>query len=296
LTDRAAAELIHKDQLDILVDLAGHTGGNRLPIFGYRPAPVQATWLGYPNTTGVRQIDYRLTDGIADPESADAIHSEQLVRLGNGFLCYRPDVDSPDLVNAPYDASGFLTFGSFNNITKVTPSVLDSWANVLKAYPDSRLFLKSKLLQDGGVSGEITSAFAKRGVDANRLEIAGRTETFHDHLADYGRVDIALDTFPYNGTTTTCEALWMGVPVVVPEGATHRSRVSQSILARVGLEQCVAPHATQLTDAINHLLAQPAGLSAFRTEIRERMRRSPLCQPTQFAQEMQAAFRRMQAS
>jgi len=290
LSDDAAATLIRDDQVDILVDLAGHTGGNRLALFGLRPAPVQVTWLGYPNTTGLGAMDFRLTDAIADPEKADAIHTESLVRLENGFLCYRPDESAPDVSLPPITQNGYVTFGSFNNITKVTPDVVLGWANVMHGFADSRLYLKSKLLEETTVREKILAQFAESNINPERIEIAGRVPGYFDHLACYSNVDIALDTYPYNGTTTTCEALWMGVPVVVPGGKTHRSRVSQSILSRVGLSQAVAESPDDMTRVVTELTQSVSDLASLRAGLREAMRDSALCQPARFAQSVQNAF------
>ncbi len=290
IDDRTAAELIRDDQVDILVDLAGHTGGNRLSMFAHRPAPVQVTWLGYPNTTGVSTIDFRLTDEVADPKSADEIHTETLVRLRDGFLCYRPDESAPDVALPPSIENGYLTFGSFNNITKVTPDVVMAWSDVIKHFDNSRLYLKSKLLEEESVRKNLIKRFVENGIAQERLLFAGRVDSYHDHLACYHKVDLALDTFPYNGTTTTCEALWMGVPVIVPSGRTHRSRVSQSILSRVGLHNAVARTSDDIASVVASLTDCPEELASLRAGLREAMRDSPLCQPARFAESVQSAF------
>jgi predicted O-linked N-acetylglucosamine transferase (SPINDLY family) len=231
--DRELFERIRADRIDILVDLSGHTGGNRLPVFGRRAAPVQISWIGYPATTGLSQMDYRISDGWADPEGeTDNFHSERLLRLPTGFLCYRPPENAP----APTDRSGRrpITFGSFNNLSKVTDDVIALWARLLTECPDTRLLLKSRQLADDGVRSRVLGLFQANGVMPERLDLRTRVRDAAEHLALYGEVDVALDTFPYNGTTTTCEALWMGVPVIALAGSLHAGRVGVSLLNQIG--------------------------------------------------------------
>jgi protein O-GlcNAc transferase len=237
-SDDELYQRIVADKIDILVDLAGHTGNNRLPIFTRRAAPVQVNWIGYPATTGLSQMDYRITDRWADPEGdADRWHSESLLRLEPGFLCYRAPDDAP-LPEIPDGAP--LTFGSFNNFAKINDAVLDVWAGLLQAQPTARLLLKCRQLADCGVRRRLVEAFGARSVSVDRLALHGRIDSRTDHLALYGEVDVALDTFPYNGTTTTCEALWMGVPVVTMTGKRHAARVGESLLRRGGWDAWVA--------------------------------------------------------
>jgi protein O-GlcNAc transferase len=237
-SDDELYQRIVADKIDILVDLAGHTGNNRLPVFTRRAAPLQVNWIGYPATTGLSRMDYRITDRWADPEGgADRWHSESLLRLEPGFLCYRAPDDAP-LPENPDGAA--LTFGSFNNFTKINDAVLDVWAALLQAEPAARLLLKCRQLADGGVCGRLVAAFGARSISPDRLVLRGRIDSRTDHLALYGEVDVALDTFPYNGTTTTCEALWMGVPVVTMTGERHAARVGESLLRRGGWDTWVA--------------------------------------------------------
>jgi len=233
LDDTELFERIRADRIDILVDLSGHTGNNRLPVFGRRAAPVQISWIGYPATTGLSQMDYRISDGWADPEGeTDRFHSERLLRLPAGFLCYRPPENAP----APADRAGRrpITFGSFNNLSKVTDEVIALWARLLTDCPDTRLLLKSRQLADHGVRDRVLGVFQENGVPPERLDLRARLRDPSDHLALYHEVDVALDTFPYNGTTTTCEALWMGVPVIALAGALHAGRVGVSLLNQIG--------------------------------------------------------------
>jgi predicted O-linked N-acetylglucosamine transferase (SPINDLY family) len=239
LSDDELFDLIRADGIDILIDLAGHTANNRLPVFGRRAAPLQMSWIGYPATTGLAQMDYRVTDEWADPAGeTDAYHSETLLRLQRGFLCYTPPADAP----APAADRGDrpITFGSFNNLSKVTDAVIALWSEILHEVPDARLLLKSRQLADEGVRRRIVDAFAEHLIPEERLDLHGRLASRGAHLELYGAVDVALDTFPYNGTTTTCEALWMGVPVVTMAGDLHAGRVGASLLHQCGLDDWVA--------------------------------------------------------
>jgi predicted O-linked N-acetylglucosamine transferase (SPINDLY family) len=284
---------VRQDGIDILVDLAGHSGANRLMLFARKPAPVQASWLGYPNTTGIAAIDFRITDAIADPPSADALHSETLVRLADGFLCYQPPGDARSVAPLPAFAAGHVTFGSFNNLAKVTPEVVRRWATILGAVPGSRLMLKSHSFADAGTSDRYGGLFAASGIAAERLDLLPRILATEGHLASYHRIDIALDPFPYNGTTTSCEALWMGVPVVTLAGSRHAGRVGASLMSRLGLDALVAADEAAYVATAARLAGDLPALTALRDGLRERMRRSKLCDAAGFAREMEGAFLRM---
>ena len=239
MDDDALLQTIGEDEIDILVDLTGHTANNRLPVFGRRAAPVQMSWIGYPATTGLSQMDYRITDGWADPmDQTDRYHSELLIRLHEGFLAYRPPDGYPEPADRSPDRP--LTFGSFNNLSKMTDEVIALWAKLLQAKSSAKLLLKSRQLADAGVRDRVTRAFGEHGIDAARLDLRERVASPHGHLSLYNSIDVALDTFPYNGTTTTCEALWMGVPVVTLAGALHAGRVGVSLLNQVGRKEWIA--------------------------------------------------------
>jgi predicted O-linked N-acetylglucosamine transferase (SPINDLY family) len=292
--DELAGQIVD-DGIDILIDLAGHTsGGQRMLLFALKPAPVQVTWLGYPNTTGLAAMDYRLTDAIADPEGeTDAFHTEKLVRLPRGFLCYGAPEESPPVGELPQLTAGHVTFGSFNNLSKLTPTVLELWARLLARVPGSRLALKSFGLAGENVRQTLRERLAAQGVGPERLEILGPEPSFTDHLARYGAIDIALDTFPYNGTTTTCEALWMGVPVVTLAGRTHVSRVGSTLLQRVGLGELVAHSPEEYVLAAARLAADAARLVELRAGMRPRLQASPLLDARGFTVELEAVFRSM---
>jgi protein O-GlcNAc transferase len=213
----AVVQQIRADKIDVLVDLAGHTNNNRLSVFARKPAPVQFTWLGYLNTTGLSAIDYRITDPVADPAGAENFHSETLVWLPRCFVCYRPPDQVGPVTPPPFRRLSHITFGSFNNIAKVGPQVVALWAHLLLAVPGSRLLLKTNALSSPAVRERIARMFAEKGIVNDRLTLEGWTKS-PGHLDHYGRVDIALDPFPYNGGVTTCETLWMGVPVVTLRG------------------------------------------------------------------------------
>ncbi len=234
----AVEAAILADAPDVLIELSGHTGGNRLPVLARRVAPVQITYLGYPNTTGLAAVDYRFTDAIADPEgAADARHAEKLVRFSPCAWAWQPPEDSPE----PSLAEGrAFTFGSFNNPAKLSARTLRLWAGVLRAVPGSRLLLKGHGLDAPVMREALAARFAGVGGEPSALDMLDRVPSARAHLELYARVDAALDPFPYHGTTTTCEALWMGCPVVTLAGDDHRSRVGVSLLTACGHPEWIA--------------------------------------------------------
>ena len=292
--DSEVADKIKEDAIDILVDLAGHTGENRLLVFARRPAPVQVTWLGYPNTTGLSTIDYRLTDAIADPAGeADRLYTEELVHLAHGFLCYQPDSSAPETGPLPCLQRGCITFGSFNNLAKVTPEVIRVWASILQAVPDSHLLLKAKQLGDKATRERYLAMFTAQGIDPDRIEQLGMLPGKKDHLTLYHRVDIGLDPFPYNGTTTTCEALWMGVPVVTLQGDRHSGRVGASILHRVGQDELVAASVDEYARIARALAHDRERLLGKRARLRSLMQASELMDSRLFTGHLEDVYRKM---
>lgn len=256
LPDGELFEMIRSDGIDILVDLAGHTGGNRLAVFGRRAAPLQVSWIGYPATTGLTQMDYRVSDPWADPPGAtDTWHSEKLLRLPEGFLCYGPPQDAPLPASGRGDRP--LTFGSFNNLSKVSDAVIELWSALLLECREARLLLKSRQLADDSVRKRIVSAFQLNGIEEERLDLRGRLAAREHHLALYDEVDVALDTFPYNGTATTCEALWMGVPVITLAGQLHAGRVGASLLHQLDLTDWIAQSPEEYVSLVLSVAAQP---------------------------------------
>ena len=296
LGDEAVAERIRADRIDILVDLAGHTAGGRLGVFMRRPAPLQVTWLGYPDTTGLPAIGWRLSDARADPPGeADRLCTEKLYRLPRGFLCYGPAEDAPPVVMTPAAARGYVTFGSFNNLAKVGEATRELWARILAALPGARMLVKAPGLRNPSAQRALLAAFARHGVAAERIDIEGLVPSPSGHLERYGTVDIALDTYPYHGTTTTCEALWMGLPVITLAGPTHVSRVGASLLGQVGLEELVAHSPGEYVQLAVALGRDVARIRALREGMRARLRASPLLDTRGFARDLELAYRRMWA-
>ena len=294
LSDEAVAGQIFADHIDILVDLAGHTADNRLLVFARRPAPIQVSWLGYPNTTGLANMDYRLTDGVADPEGvSDPFYTERLLRLPKAFLCYGPWPEAPEVSPLPAAANGGITFGSFNNITKLSPRTIGVWAEILRAVPGSRLLLKDTILADPQGRERFFARFAAQGIGEERLVLRERLAGMEEHLRLYGEMDIGLDPFPYNGTTTTCEALWMGVPVVTLRGGTHAARVGVSLLTHAGYPELIAGSEVEYVRLAVSLAGDMARLTSFRAEARGRLRDSSLLDAAGFAQGVESAYEAM---
>jgi len=264
---------ILKDAPDILVDLAGHSGFNRIDVLARRVAPVQVNYLGYPNTSGVEAMDYRFTDAIADPaETSAPIHSEKLVYLPATAWTYRPPEYAPAIGTPPSSRGQPLTFGSFNNPSKLSASTWRLWAEVLRAVPDARLVLKG-IAVDAAL---LQSSASAAGVDPKRLVCLPGTRTAAEHLACYEQVDVALDPFPYSGTTTTCEALWCGVPVVTLRGDRHASRVGASLLGAVGHPEWVAANTSEYVRIAAELARARERLPEIRANLRPQMAASPL--------------------
>ena len=288
------AELIRQHGIDVLVDLSGHTAHNRLQVFAQRPAAVQVTYLGYPNTTGLSQIDYRLSDALADPPGeADTLHTEKLFRLPRTAWCYQPAPEAGDVSPLPARGAGHVTFGSFNALGKVNPWLIELWSRVLHAVPRSRLILKAPGLRSEPTRERIRGAFAARGIDPDRVEPIGTFVDQRDHFAAYGRIDIGLDTFPYHGTTTTCEAMWMGVPVITLAGNVHVSRVGVSLLNVVGLGELVARDADEYVRHASQLAGDLDRIATLRSSLRQRMRASPLMDAAGFTRRLEEAYRQM---
>jgi predicted O-linked N-acetylglucosamine transferase (SPINDLY family) len=290
LDDAAVARLISNDEIDILVDLAGHTSGARPLVMAMRPAPLAVSWLGYPNTIGLTAIDCRITDGIADPPGAnDGRYSERLLRLPGGFLCYRPPADTPlPAVRAEEDAP---VFGCFNSALKINPAVARLWARILDRVPGSTLKLRAFQFQYPAAIAAMHALFIEAGLDSDRVRLSPWRSSVAEGLADYGAIDLALDPFPYNGTTTTCEALWMGVPVVALAGEAHAGRVGASLLSAVGIAaELVAASPEDYLEKAVALVLDRERLRHHRATLRVRMASSPLTDQTRFAREFERAL------
>lgn len=292
LDSQQACETIRNDQIDILVDLTGHTANDRLDIFALRPANIQISWLGYPNTTGLKAMDYRMVDAITDPVGvSDHLCSEELIRIDGGFLCYQGDTDFVPDYQLPAHRNGFITFGSFNNFTKISGSAISAWSKILGSVDNSILLLKSRQLADDGLKKSLLKQFSENGIDKSRLKLIASTDSFASHMKLYNEIDIALDTFPYNGTTTTCEALWMSVPVLTFSGSTHAGRVSASILSQLGLQVLVSEDCESYIDNAVRLANDTESLEALRQDIRPRMENSSLTDGAFFADKLENIYR-----
>jgi predicted O-linked N-acetylglucosamine transferase (SPINDLY family) len=239
-------------------------------------------------------MDYRLTDGYADPPGeADDHHTERLVRLPHGFLCYLAPANAPPVAPAPIGTRGHITYGSFNNLSKLTPAVVALWAKLLHITPNARLVLKSNALSSNYARERYLKLFADHGISPERIELRRRDPGATEHLNSYRDIDIALDTFPYHGTTTTCEALFMGVPVVTLAGQTHASRVGASLLNQIGATDLIAATPDDYVRVASQLAQDPDELARKRAALRSQLAASPLCNGKQFAADVEAAFREM---
>jgi len=291
MEDRAVADLIRQDQIDILVCVTGHTAGHSLGVLAYKPAPIQVDWSSM-DTTGMTQVDYRLTDHWLDPPGADQWYVEQLMRLPGGFLRYVPRQDMGTVTSLPALRNGYVTFGSFNCHSKMNSSVVSLWSEVLQACPGSRLLLKCAPGFDPEFRSRLYSLFEQHGVSADRIRILGRI-ALEAHWRLYQQMDIALDTYPYNGNITTLDALWMGVPVVSLAGPVWVSRLGLSVLTNIGFEQFVATSREQYVGKVMALAANLDALQTLRMTMRQRLLNSPLHDVGDFAREVEEAFRHM---
>jgi len=292
LSDQRVSDMIQDDKIDILVDLSGHTAHNRLILFAGKPAPVQVTYLGYPNTTGLDAMDYRITDTLADPPGkTERFHSERLIRLPGCFLCYIPPKGAPDVKDLSASTSRNITFGSFNNRAKITPKVVETWSKILHALPGSRMIIKAKSLVDNKIQNQLIEQFQNLGISKERLSLMGFIKSKADHFKLYNQIDIALDTFPYNGTTTTCEALWMGVPVLTLKGDIHCSRVGYSILNCIGLPELTTETIDKYISKAVDLANNIDELKHYRRNIRSMMQGSPLMDAEGFTHRLEKEYR-----
>jgi protein O-GlcNAc transferase len=291
MSDQTVSGLIREDGIDVLVDLAGHTNDNRMLVFARKPAPVQLSWIGYPGTTGLSTMDYKIVDNYTDPPGmTEHLYSETLLRLPDCFLCYLPFEYSPNVGSPPALSSGYITFGSFNNFTKISSEVVKIWSEILRLVPDSRLVLKSFNFLDEKTRGHAMDMFAREGIITDRVESLPPNPSIREHLETYNHIDIALDTFPYNGTTTTCEALWMGVPVVALAGETHVSRVGVSLLSNVGLPELVTPTPEAYVEIATELARNIHRLDTLRGHLRDTMAHSRLTDAKRFTAGLESCY------
>jgi len=293
LSDDEVVDLIRKDEIDILVDLSGHTAFHRLLAFARRPAPIQVEWIGYFHSTGMSSMDYFITDPATSPHGSGQLFSEIPVHLPHTRFCYGPPDYAPEVPPLPALKNGYVTFGSFNRLSKLTDQTLNAWCRVLLGVPQSRLIIKSGALSESAIRRRLFDRIVERGIAPERIEL--REGSSHlGMLQEYGEVDIALDTFPFNGGMTTLEALWMGVPVVTIAGNTVVSRQSVSALANIGLAPTFAfADVDSFVQGTIELVGDLQRLADVRSTLRERVTRSPLRNSEQFTQDLETLFSRM---
>lgn len=281
-SDEQAAQTIHNHRIDILIDLSGHSARNRLPLFAYKPAPVQCTWLGYFSTTGVSAIDYLIADRYVVPKGEEAYYAEKVIRLPESYLCFTPP--DLDIFPGPLPAlrNGYITFGCFNNISKLSDQVIKIWSQLLQDRPKARLFLKAKQLGDPDLIAKLQQSFARNGVNPGHLIIEGLTSR-EAYLRAYQRVDLGLDPFPWPGGTTTAEALWMAVPFVTMRGDRFSSRNGQSIAINAGLPDWVANDPSDYLEKAKRFSDDVGGLSSLRSKLRSQVLARPLFDAERFA-------------
>jgi predicted O-linked N-acetylglucosamine transferase (SPINDLY family) len=293
MTDEAVANLVRDDGIDILVDLAGHADGNRLLVFARKPAPVQVKWVGGQfNTTGMDAMDYFLSDAIETPEGAEKWFTEEVVRLPDGYVCYATPEYAPEVGPLPALTKGYVTFGCFNNLAKVNDGVIALWARLLHRLPGARLILKTRTLGDPEVRDRYTAMFEGHGIERARVDLLPASP-HAELMAKYNEIDIALDPFPYSGGLTTCEAMWMGVPVVALAGETFAGRHAASHLHNAGLSDWVVEGPEDYVTVAERWSRDLAALAELRAGLRQRMAASPLCDGPRFARNLEAAFRAM---
>jgi protein O-GlcNAc transferase len=290
ISDEALTHRIRSDKIDILIDLAGHTANNRLLVFARKPAPLQITWAGYVGSTGLASMDYLFADGLHVPKEFEPHYLEKIIRLPDGYICYEPPTYAPAVGSLPFERNGFITFGSFHNPAKLNNLVLSTWAEVLKAAPNSQLILKYRSMDSEGNRNRIIEQFSQQGIEETRLTFEGMSP-HPELLARYNDVDIGLDTFPYSGGLTTCEALWMGVPVITKPDETFASRHSLSHLTNVGATELVASDLSDYISKAVELANDVSRLSALRSGLRKQTAESGLCNGEKFAKDFTTAMR-----
>ncbi len=292
LNDEQLATQVRDDQIDILVDLTGHiAGGDRLCMFARKPAPVQVTYIGYQNTTGMTAMDYRLTDEHSDPAGkTEHLHTEQLVHLPRSFFCYLPSTDAPSVNPPPALERGYVTFGSMNNYSKINPLVLETWARVLQRVPRSRLLVRADMTP--WLREHLTRTFAGFGIDVERLELVNRVKRV-DYMEMIRGLDIAFDPFPFNGHTTTCDCFWQGVPVVTLAGETYVTRFGSSAMVSLGLDELIARTPDEYVEIAVRLATEASRRQELRETLRERMAASPILDFQGFTRNLEAEYRRM---
>lgn len=290
-SDEDAARLIVSDKIDILIDCTGHMADNRLPLFAGKCAPIQVAWIGYPNTTGLHAIDYRFTDYIVDPENGPLLYSEKLVRLANGFCAWTPPENAPVVDESPCLKNGFVTFGSLHTLSRLNKLVIVLWSRVLAGVPGSRLIIFRNTLNDE-IINRLSAWFSENYIDPKRV-VFQRDVPPEGHLSVYRDIDIALDTFPWSGHTTACEALWMGVPVITLRGDRSAGRMVASVLTQVGMSDWIAESDEQYIEKVCSFSRDTVGLSDIRKKLRDKLQTSALCDGIACTREVETKLREM---
>jgi predicted O-linked N-acetylglucosamine transferase (SPINDLY family) len=289
MDDVSLDRTIRESGIDVLIELAGHSSGGRLAALDRKPAPVIATAIGYPNTTGHPAVDIRIVDSVTDPPGSDRLCTERLARIDPCFLCYRPPDGAPE-PELP-EASAPITFGSFNLTSKVGDATLALWSDVMAAVPEARMLVKSLNMADRSTQSRIVERMTRAGIAAERIDTMPFAASVAEHLSMYRRVHVALDTTPYNGTTTTCEALWMGVPVVTVAGDGHAGRVGMSLLAAAGLPELIAADGAEFVRTAARLVRDRPRLEALRSGLRDSLRASALLDQSAYGTRIFGALR-----
>jgi predicted O-linked N-acetylglucosamine transferase (SPINDLY family) len=292
LSDEALAGSIRQDAVDILFDLSGHNERNRLLVFARKPAPLQVSWAGYMATTGLETIDYIIADQHEIPEGSERYYTEKVIRMPHSFVCYDPPEYAPPVLPLPAFANGYVTFGCFNILSKISPEVASMWSTILHQVAGSRLILKTKELNSEEARGRYANLFLRQGIASDRVDLIGGTP-HREHLDYYNRIDVALDPFPFSGSTTTLESLWMGIPVITMPGETFASRHSLSFLFTVGLTETIAGSPDHYVALARELARDLRHLSEIRSSLRDRFRTSPLCDGEAFARTLLAILERL---
>lgn len=291
MSDELVTQIIQQDGIDILIDLAGHTAGNRILLFAHKTTPLQISWIGYPATTGLSTIDYKIVDSHTDPPGkTEQYFTEKLLRMKDCFLCYTPDRDAPSVSLLPALTQRHITFGSFNNFAKINMDVVRIWSRILKVVDESHLVLKAFSFLDDETRNNAMKMFSDEGIEEGRVELLPPLPSIREHLNVYSRIDIALDTFPYNGTTTTCEALWMGVPVITLAGKSYAGRVGGSLLTNVGLKDCIAYSEEEYVEIAVKMAEDIQRLQDLRFSLRDMMKGSPLMDAKVFTLSLERCF------
>ena len=283
--------LARQHEIDIIVELAGHTARNRLPSILQRAAPVQVSYLGYPNTIGIPQLDYLITDAIVDPPGDDRLYLEKLVRIDGGFSCYRNRDDAPAVSPSPAMERGYITFGSLHSLSKFNPAVIDLWCRVLHRVPNSRMLMfRTTLVNE--TAERVRGEFAKRGIDPSRVDLRGHVPPA-GYLTTYYDIDIMLDVIPWTGHTTACEAMWMGVPCITAMGNRHAGRMVASVLTAVGHPEWIGANLDEYVELAVNLAGDISHLANLRLKLRDQMAASTLCDGKGFARKIETAYRQM---